>query len=253
MIRRLADSDLVAQPPGWLLINQIEHARISAEIAACLPERTRIDTLVVKIINHHDDGWRASDEEPAFDAANGRPYDFREMPSRSKNQIWGRSIADAVQFGPLAQFLVARHFLRLRQTVDGPTVSAAHREFARRFQRQSERWLADWQALDSVHHREQEALRQLAKLQWLDDWSLWLCCAERQRDWQTTDHQGREICLLPDDLPRVFRVDPWPFSVDQVACQVSSRFLPVKEYADAASMRKALVHDVVLRWQLVPR
>lgn len=253
MIRRLADSDLVKQPPGWLLINQIDHARIAAEIAACLPDQTPIDELVVKIIRHHDDGWRAVDDEPAFDAANGRPYDFREMPSRSKNEIWSRSIEGAVQFGSLAQFLVARHFLRLRQNVNGPNISAAHREFALRFQRQAERWLADWQAFDRVQNTEKEALRQLAKLQWLDDWSLWLCCAERERHWQTTDHEGRDICLRPDDVPRVFRVDPWPFGVDKLVCQVSSRFLPVKKYVDASSMLKALVPDVALRWQLVPQ
>ena len=253
MIRRLADRDVVAQPPGWLLINQIEHARISAEIAACLPEQTPIDALVVRIIRHHDDGWLSSDEKPAFDHTSGRPFDFREMPSQSKNQIWSRSIEDMVQLGPLAQFLVSRHFLRLRQTVDGPNVSAAHREFALRFQGQSERWLADWQALDSVANSEQEALDQLAKLQWSDDWSLWLCCAERKHPWQSTDHQGRNICLMPNDSPRVFRVDPWPFGVDKLVCQVSTRFLPVSDYADTLAMQEALVDDISLSWVLFPR
>jgi hypothetical protein len=258
MIRRLADNDIVAQPPGWLLIDQIDHALISAEFAACLPEQTSIDELVVKIIRHHDDGWRFSDDEPAFDHANGRPYDFRELPSRSKNQIWSRSIEDVFQLGPLAQFLVARHFLRLRQTVDGPNISVAHREFALRFQGQSECWLADWQALDSVINTEQEALRQLAKLEWLDDWSVWMCCAERQHPWRTTDHQGRDFCLMPDDLPRVFHVDPWPFAVDELKCEVSARFLPANDYANASAMREELVHDVSLSWvslswQLLPR
>ncbi len=251
MIRRLADGDVRAETSGWLLIGQIEHARISAEMAANLTSQAPLDALVTEIIRHHDDGWRAWDEEPAFDHANGRPYDFREMPSRSKNQIWSRSIEEAARFGPLAQYLVARHFLRLRRTAEGPRSTAAHQEFALRFESQSERWLADWQAMDAAN-TERAAACQLAKLRWLDDWSLWLCCAERQRPWQTTDDQGRPTHLVPDVAPRVFRVQPWPFAVDELRLQASTRFLPADQYPDAALMRDSLVDSVSLSWLLKP-
>ena len=76
MIRRelkLNDSTAI-----WLLISQVEHARISGELVRNWREEFSSD--VVDAIAHHDDGWEAWENEPKINPKIGGPYSFLEMP-----------------------------------------------------------------------------------------------------------------------------------------------------------------------------
>src|SRR5690242_18324673 len=94
MIRRLEQHP--DRGDSWLLIPQIEHARLAGRLAenwgaapfGTLPAR---DELIVAV-EHHDDGWADWDRRPAVDAERGTPIEFTEMPLADALGIWRQSI-----------------------------------------------------------------------------------------------------------------------------------------------------------------
>src|SRR3954465_2719915 len=102
MIRR--ELKLSADSAIWLLIQQVEHARISGELVRNWRDEFSAD--VVEAIAHHDDGWTSWENEPKFNPAVGAPYSFLEMAIAESLVIWDGSIAAARKFGPLAGYIV---------------------------------------------------------------------------------------------------------------------------------------------------
>src|SRR5689334_22023337 len=103
MIRRPQPG--VDSQPQWVLISQVEHARVSGELAehwaaGALAPR---DELVATIY-HHDDGWREWEQRPDVDPEPGRPRAFTEMPLADSLVIWQRSIDAAARLGNLAPY-----------------------------------------------------------------------------------------------------------------------------------------------------
>lgn len=91
---------------NWLLIEQTEHARLAAEIAAAwgngvvspLPVRD----LLIPAIRHHDDGWQDWAVAPGIDPGTGKPRNFTEMPMAVSTALWNKSIGICREgFGPL--------------------------------------------------------------------------------------------------------------------------------------------------------
>jgi len=88
MIRREA-------PDGFLLVSQVDHARLAADLAAAwgndhiagLP----LAEWLVPAVRDHDEGWRAWEAAPTLNA-NGVPRQFTEMPAADATAIWTRSI-----------------------------------------------------------------------------------------------------------------------------------------------------------------
>ena len=87
MIRR--DVTLPDGRPGWLRISQVDHARLSAELASrwgggrflpviCNPHVEGENPLrgvrdeVLAAIRHHDDGWLSWETAPAIDPTKHR-------------------------------------------------------------------------------------------------------------------------------------------------------------------------------------
>src|SRR5688572_1759821 len=104
----------ITSPNGeklWLLISQVEHARVSGEITANWREELTDD--VVDAIAHHDDGWTSWEADPKLNPEIGAPFSFLEMPVAAALVIWDHSIAAAEKFGPLAAYIVAGHFYNL--------------------------------------------------------------------------------------------------------------------------------------------
>lgn len=89
MIRRESEK-------SWVLISQVDHAVISAEVAAAwgndavhaLPLRNEL----LRAIRLHDDGWPSWEAWPSVDPKTGVPRDFTEMPMAEAAAIWSRSI-----------------------------------------------------------------------------------------------------------------------------------------------------------------
>src|SRR5262249_14641356 len=116
MIRR--DGSAAAEAAGrWILISQIEHARLAVRLAehwsgrGFAPLMPRRELLWA--VEHHDDGWRAWETAPGVDPTSGRPRSFVEMEPSDSVAIWTRSIDEAADAGPLEAYLVAGHFSSL--------------------------------------------------------------------------------------------------------------------------------------------
>lgn len=96
MIRRDIDN-------GWLLISQIEHARLAYDLAlAWGNERTSGLPLVewlLPAIRGHDDGWFEWEQSPRL-KQDGVPMSFTEMPAGDSVEIWSRSIESCASGPP---------------------------------------------------------------------------------------------------------------------------------------------------------
>ncbi|MGD9646417.1 MAG: DUF3891 family protein [Pirellulales bacterium] len=272
MIRR--DATGPAVEPAWILISQVEHARVSAELAqhwgagGVQPLDPRDELLAT--IAHHDDGWADWEVRPSIDPANGRPYDFMEMPLDEALPIWDRSIAVAQRLaGPLGGWLVASHFaVLLRRGRDAHPHPAGYVELADAWLADNDsrraRWLAEWQQLDQAHNTAALADRGLAQLQMFDALSLWLCCAWRDAPKRIATPEGPELTLTPvaaaagapsnlaDAQQQTIAVRPWPFAVSEVAIKAAGQSVPVGFYTDPSELAAAASQVVRLDWIMKP-
>lgn len=115
MIRRDAGDD-------WLLISQIDHAHLAAEIASVWGnddiEPLPMADLLVPAIRDHDEGWRAWESAPQIDPNLGWPRNFTEMPMQDATEIWSKSIDICAHGGSVVSAARAkfRQFLRVKRS-----------------------------------------------------------------------------------------------------------------------------------------
>ena len=241
-------------PSQWLLIGQIEHARLSWELAkawggpscfpvVCPPEDGHplqgVREEFLTAMREHDAGWIGYPDDPEIDAERERPLNFTEMPPSRAQAIWRDSIDACRQIGPLAGWVVASHFTALQSKQDDDfhqwlpwieEISSLKAE-----------WLEEWLAQDTLHTREL-ADRCLGWLQSFDWISLWLCCACPLTD---RDAKGAPLEIARDELGvngvvfesirsdessngREVRVTPWPFVPESLRLRVPARLIPAK-------------------------
>jgi hypothetical protein len=149
MIRReITTADGVKQ---WLLISQVEHARVSGELA--LQWREEYSDDVVNAIAHHDDGWAAWEAQPKLNPELGAPFSFLEMPVPAALVIWDHSIAAAGEYGPLAAYIVAGHFYNLLSNSDNANDPLAVAWLAAKRKHRTG-WLDEWVRADPTHTLE---------------------------------------------------------------------------------------------------
>jgi hypothetical protein len=248
MIRRHA-TDATGQP-AWLLITQPEHAGLAADIASAwklddVPAQLRSE--LIWTVAHHDDGWESWDRQPRLDME-GKPLDFREMAVEQSNPIWASSIEEARKHGPLAGYLVASHFLALR---DAGT-SASHPEVAR---------------FAALHQSQAEQDLEAARRQWgetlsdelvgalrdyvsqFDVLSLALCCraSRTEGEFELPVDAGARIEWLADDR---LRLAPWPLRRDRLELVVIGQCVPARPYRDAQEL-KHVARTARVRWTMV--
>ena len=89
MIRRVGDG-------SWILISQVDHAHLAAEMAAAWGSE-RVPTLpepmfLLPAIRDHDEGWREWERLPDIDPDTRFPRNFTEMPAAEAVRIWTHSI-----------------------------------------------------------------------------------------------------------------------------------------------------------------
>ena len=273
MIRR--DAVGPSGEPAWILISQVEHARVSAGLArpwgagGVQPLDPRGELLAT--IEHHDDGWADWELRPDVDPAHGRPFDFMEMPLEQALPIWDRSIAVATrEAGPLGGWLVASHFAALlRRGRDAHPNPPSYVERADGWLAGADEhragWLADWQRSNPALHTLELAKRGLAQLQMFDALSLWLCCARREAPKTVATPDGPQLLLTPVDTgpeqpasAAVFKqqtiaVAPWPFDVPVVELSACGRLVAAEHYAGPAELAAAPSQVVRLGWVMKPR
>jgi hypothetical protein len=270
MIRR--ELELTEGEKKWLLVSQVEHARISGELTSSLSNQ--FSREVVDGITHHDDGWAEWEAAPKFNPAVGGPYSFLEMPLEESLLIWDRSIAAARKIGPLAGFIVAGHFYNLLSDSDhAGEPNAIAWLSAKRKARTA--WLDEW-VRSGEGHALDEAKRAQAQLLTADLFSLWLCCDApiageageileqspmkprldkllSQFSFKSAGFGRRHVTLeiSLEGLAWIIAVDPWPFSASPISLSMLAEWAPVANYENWQAL-KAASRPIELRWRLVP-
>jgi hypothetical protein len=170
-------------PPQWLLISQVEHARLSGELAKrCLtkfgdanPALGQVREELLQAIIHHDDGWAEWEAAPRFDPKSGKPLSFMELPLAEALDVWNGSIESANRFGDLAPWVVAGHFSALLCTIGSHSQEPAARDWLRHIAEKRSLWFTQWRARHEALHTVALAGEALKWLQLFDILSLWPC------------------------------------------------------------------------------
>jgi hypothetical protein len=269
MIRRA-----ITSPTGdrlWLLISQVEHARVSGELVSNL--RESFTDEIINAITHHDDGWAAWELEPKLNPEIGAPFSFLEMPVAAALVIWDHSIGAAEKFGPLAAYMVAGLFYNLLSNSENAKDPLANAWLtAKRKQRTT--WLDEWVRTSSAPSLEYaKAAQQLLLV--ADLFSLWLCCEAPVATGQTSILGNSSMKLQTGVLfeqyrfsvpqPAIVRpagggplasidwtigVSPYPFSASPLSISAQATAAPARKYATWAEL-KAASWRVELHWRLV--
>jgi len=258
MIRR----DLPAEgsaPARWVLISQIEHARLAGRLAehwgagefASLEPRAEL----LWAIEHHDDGWLEWDSAPGVDPATGVPRSFTEMEIDDSLAIWSASIDAAAGRGQFEGYLVAGHFCALARRAsawrdkerDWPDAE----RFVSHYESRMHQWLEAWQRQDQQANTPARAESALAQLQFFDLLSLWFCCAESTEPERVPTPSGPELTLSPQDS-RHLRLSPWPLAVDRLNLEIPGRIVPVGHFGSRELLAAVPLQSVLLRWELQP-
>lgn len=122
-------------PDGWYLVRQADHARLAAELAGAwefhrLPGER--DAQFLAGVRDHDAGWESWDDAPRFHPS-GEPVNFFELPVPEFLGLWRNSITISAAWGPVAGYIVSRHFHRLAKFAlerpQTPPATAALEEF----------------------------------------------------------------------------------------------------------------------------
>lgn len=272
MIRRdMFDS---AGEPVWGLISQVEHARLSAEMAAAwtgevaqLPQ-TRDKFLAA--VRHHDDGWIPWELRPTVH--DGLPRDFMEMPLDESLAIWRRSIAVARTYGELAAYAVSAHFLGLcRHSYEEKPHDDAWRHLAEEFFEEQTDLQAGWRRdfaargtptnfaasnFDAADLDVSELHQAWHGLQFFDFLSLWLCCAERTAAETIAVPQFAKLHGAPlpttGDGVRQIAITPWPFVGEVLEFAVHVRTIPRANLPTDEALAQALAtaESSLLAWRL---
>ncbi len=95
-----------------LLVWQRDHAASSAAMAEawCRPQRlaAAMWRRFIEAVRHHDDGWIESEKTP-FLGDDGRPLDFKEIPTPHHVTVWRGGIDLAARDDAYGALLIAQH------------------------------------------------------------------------------------------------------------------------------------------------
>jgi hypothetical protein len=256
----------------WLLISQVEHARISGELTQNSKEH--FSPEVVQAITHHDDGWAEWETAPKLNPEIGGPYSFLEMPLAESLVIWDASIAAARKFGPLAGFIVAGHFYNLLSDSENAQQPAGIAWLAAKRKSRTV-WLDEW-VRENPSHTIEGAKRAQHTLLTADLFSLWLCCDApiagddtgllEQSPMRVRLQQllgqvrfslvgfGRRHATLENPMEAlawVIAVEPYPFQTSHLSLSITAVSAPVARYTTWYELMAAS-QPIELRWRLVP-
>lgn len=254
MIRR--ESPTADSTPHWLLISQVEHARVSGELAAhCLSHLdAEVRDELQSAIKHHDDGWAAWDARMPLDTEHRRPWGFHELPLELSLPIWTASIDAARFIGPLAGLTVAGHFLALLDS----TEKVAPEADVWRAEMNSRRagWFTEWRALNPQRHNKPLADQGLKWLQLLDVLSLWLCNVCPGEGQPVEQAPAPYQMFIGESLETKFScfqghvsVSPWCFDVPDLQLTATGWMVPVAEY-DHSDALLATRAEQSISWNL---
>jgi hypothetical protein len=249
---------------AWMLISQVEHARLAGALAAAWSDRVAPlpapHDEMIEAVTKHDDGWIAWELRPTV--LEGRPREFLEMPFDEALAIWRRSIAVAQTVGPMAGYAVSRHFGILAQSAkDREPRSFAWLDLADEFlEEQAElqaQWQAECQARYGLEAGADRTYKAVDLLRFFDFASLWFCRASRSEPETIGIGAEASVTFHPEGKPEspggaVMRLEPWPLAGDRLEVAVVGRVVPAIDYPTADSLAKAPSNNLQLAWTLLP-
>jgi hypothetical protein len=222
------------------LVRQPDHAAMSAQMARAWRRPAGFDAplwdAVIDAVEHHDDGWAESEKLPLLDD-DGRPLDFKTMPTQTHTIIWRRSVTAARQRDALTGLFVALYARWLytseaashvdddriaQQFVNELTTQIA--EDIDRLSQESDarRAAVEPKNLQTVVRLvslfDALSLAMLGGLSWFDATEP---LAFADQDSALTLQYGEQGQIL---------VDPWPFGDKQVMLTVAAREVRAKRY-----------------------
>jgi hypothetical protein len=244
---------------GFLLITQVDHAALAAELAARVGNGifARLGKAALTAIRLHDSGWPLHDDEPTLNAG-GLPTDVFETPKPIDLMVWAASADRAQAVDPYAGLLVSLHSLALSIHATASTAARTgqfdpqkmhdqfavnkfqHREIER--QEQLRRQLGMDESIPLKHGLaelrasadEDRVLFDFRMLQAMDLISLCLCCSRWPQDHADDVLQsvgGDTVTLkLRRYSETEITVTPWPFDVQRIELTVPYRRLPAKPF-----------------------
>ena len=223
---------MLVRPDGdaVLLISQNAHAWVSGQIARAW--KTDDDHAfepyeeVCLAAELHDIGWQTWEGNPTLNPETGVPYTFRELPRREYLQVWTRARRFSTIINRYAALLISRHGTRLLARY-GPAEDAprAEKEQIEGFLRREA--AAQGRLIESLAESPRyepfvsdEVLdRNSGLISTWDGMSLMLCGGLPDDGITIGDYT-----MTPDEDGTV-RVDPWPFTREQVQLVVEGRRL----------------------------
>ena len=254
------------EPTGMLLIPQTEHSHFVGQLAAhwgnerfAPPEPFE---SVARAATYHDYGYLDWEPDVPFDAATGRPYEFRKLPAGERRlEAYQGCIDWMTRIDPYSGLLVSLHRTGLWRnrygTIEHPAMSAGRQHgpdveafIARAEAKQKEQRKAfDGAALDVNFHL----------LQVWDLLGLFFGCQEPGDDriHPVPTGYGRSSSAVTMTMTSLGAgkvcFDPFPFERRGLKVQMRGKRLTESRYDDEASFRKAYYRapPVVLEYELV--
>jgi hypothetical protein len=267
MIRR--DARLADGAAAWILISQVEHARISAELAEHCLGRFHSATIgkirneVLAAIRRHDDGWLQWEQSPRLHVDSGWPVSFMELETAEALSIWSSSIEQAATHGPLAGWMVAGHFCRLLGKYGDPDHEPEARVWYEQMQKQRAALLEAWRQTDRTLHSVELADESLQWLWTFDEVSLWFCltcpsagdnlprASQRNRVGRGTpiemELSAMNSMAPANQSPGIAVGKPWRFDAPFLAIEAPAQIVPAAPYESSSQMLAAGA-DHVLQW-----
>jgi len=246
------------------LVRQPDHAAMSAQIArAWRPPSALAGAIwpaMIDAVEHHDDGWFEAEKLPLIDE-DGRPLDFKTMPTQTHTGIWRRGVAAARQRDPYTGLLIALYARRLY--TDATTAHVDDDRVAQQFVNElTEQIAEDIERLSSGDAAQQRAVEPtnlqtaLRLLSLFDSLSLallggisWFDATEPL----AFDDDESALTLFAGEAGEV-AIDPWPFNSDDVRLTVVAREVRAKRYKYPLEVAESMgrVTPMTLAWTLKP-
>lgn len=240
----------------WQLVRQPDHADLSGQFAAAWGnadvEGLRNPRSMTLAATRHDDGWAVYDRRPGWDAENGRPRNFLDVPVRSHLAFYRACIQVVSEEDPYAGLMVSMHGAGIYNGRYGtqPSLGLTH---AAEAQEEIDAFVREQEATHAARAAElgldeDERWTNYKLLQIFDRLSLAFCLREWEGsdaepfaiDPMPVDYAGGEVELRMEPLgPWRVRLAPYPFATSPARFTVARKVLPKAPYRGNDDFRDA--------------